>query len=32
MDKFKEIRPIALGLVIKDNKLLVSEGFDKVKN
>lgn len=32
MDKFKEIRPIALGLVIEDNKLLVSEGFDKVKN
>ena len=32
MDKFKEIRPIALGLAIKDNKLLVSEGFDKVKN
>ena len=32
MDKFKEIRPIVLGLVIKDNKLLVSEGFDKVKN
>ena len=32
MDKFKEIRPIALVLVIKDNKLLVSEGFDKVKN
>ena len=32
MDKFKEIRPIALGLAIKKNKLLVSEGFDKVKN
>ena len=32
MDKFKEIRPIALGLAIKDNRLLVSEGFDKVKN
>ena len=32
MDKFKEIRPIALGLAVKDNKLLVSEGFDKVKN
>lgn len=32
MDKFKEIRPIALGLSIKNNKLLVSEGFDKVKN
>lgn len=32
MDKFKEIRPIALGLAIKDNKILVSEGFDKVKH
>ena len=32
MDKFKEIRPIALGLAIKNNKLLVSEGIDKVKN
>ena len=32
MDKFKEIRPIALGLAIKNNKLLVSEGFDKMKN
>ena len=32
MDKFKEIRPIALGLAVKNNKLLVSEGFDKVKN
>jgi len=32
MDKFKEIRPIALGLAIKDNKVLVSEGYDKVKD
>ena len=32
MDKFKEIRPIALGLAIKDGKVLVSEGYDKVKN
>ena len=32
MDKFKEIRPIALGLAIKNKKLLVSEGFDKVRN
>lgn len=31
MNKFKEIRPIVLGLVVKDNKLLVSEGFDNVK-
>lgn len=32
MDKFKEIRPIVLGLAIQDNKLLVNEGFDNVKN
>lgn len=32
MNKFEEIRPIVLGLAIKDNKLLVSEGFDKIKN
>ena len=31
MNKFKEIRPIALGLAIRDGKLLVSEGYDKVK-
>lgn len=31
MNKFKEIRPIVLGLAIKDNKLLVSEGFNNVK-
>lgn len=31
MDKFKEIRPIVLGLAVKNNKLLVSEGFDHVK-
>lgn len=31
MNKFKEIRPVVLGLAIKDNKLLVSEGFDNVK-
>ena len=31
MNKFKEIRPIVLGLAIKNNKLLVSEGFDTVK-
>lgn len=31
MNKFKEIRPIVLGLAMKDNKLLVSEGFDNVK-
>lgn len=32
MDKFKEIRPIVLGIVKKDNKILVSEGYDKIKN
>ena len=32
MDKFKEIRPIVLGIVKKENKILVSEGYDKVKN
>ena len=32
MDKFKEIRPIVLGLAIRDNKLLVGEGFDDVRN
>ena len=29
MDKYTEIRPIALGLAIKNNKLLVEEKFDK---
>ena len=32
MNKFKEIRPIVLGLATKNNKLLVGEGFDNVKN
>jgi len=32
MDKFKEIRPIVLGLAIRNNKLLVCEGFDSIKN
>lgn len=31
MDKFKEIRPIVLGIVRRGNKILVSEGYDKVK-
>lgn len=31
MDKFKEIRPIVLGIAQKDNKILVSEGYDKIK-
>ena len=32
MDKFKEIRPVALGLIQKENKILVNEGYDKIKN
>ena len=32
MNKFKEIRPIVLGLAIKNGKLLVSEGYDNIKN
>ena len=32
MDKFKEIRPIVLGIVKRDNKILVSKGYDKGKN
>ena len=31
MDKFKEIRPVVLGLVRRNNKILVSEGHDKNK-
>lgn len=31
MDKFKEIRPIVLGLVRNGNKLLVSKGYDELK-
>lgn len=31
MDKFKEIRPIVLGVVRNGNKLLVSKGYDKTK-
>lgn len=30
MNKYKEIRPIVLGLAIKNNKILVQEGFDKI--
>ena len=32
MNKFKEIRPIVLGVAMRDGKLLVEEGFDKIKN
>lgn len=31
MDKFKEIRPVVLGMVKRGNKILVSEGYDKIK-
>lgn len=31
MDKFKEIRPIALGVAVRDGKILASRGYDKVK-
>lgn len=32
MDKFKEIRPIVLGIVKRNNKILVSKGYDKIKD
>ena len=32
MNKNEKIRPIALGIAIKNNKLLVNEGYDKVKD
>ena len=32
MNKFKQIRPIVLGVITKDNKILVNEGYDEVKN
>lgn len=32
MDKFKEIRPIVLGIVKRDDRILVSKGYDKIKN
>ena len=31
MNKFKQIRPIVLGVITKDNKILVNEGYDEVK-
>ena len=30
MDKFKEIRPVVLGIVKRQNKLLVNRGYDEV--
>lgn len=32
MDKFKEIRPIVLGVAINNGRLLVSQGYDSKKN
>lgn len=32
MNKFKEIRPVVLGIAKRNNKILVSEGHDEVKN
>lgn len=32
MDKFKEIRPIVLGIAKNNNRLLVSKGYDSVKD
>lgn len=32
MNKFKEIRPIVLGMVKRNNKILVGKGYDKVKS
>ncbi len=32
MDKFKEIRPIVLGVIKRGNKLLVSKGYNKANN
>ena len=31
MDKFKEIRPVVLGVLRRGDKILVSIGHDKVK-
>lgn len=31
MDKFKGIRPITLGIVVREGKILASEGYDAVK-
>ncbi len=31
MDKFKEIRPIVLGIAKRNNKILVGKGYDRVK-
>lgn len=32
MDKFKEIRPVVLGIAKRGNKILVSKGYDKIKD
>ena len=31
MDKFKEIRPVVLGIAMHNEKILVSKGYDKIK-
>lgn len=32
MDKFKEIRPIALGIAVRNGKILASRGYDEIKD
>ena len=32
MDKFKEIRPVALGIAVRDGKILASRGYDEIKD
>ncbi len=32
MDKYKEIRPIVLGMLKRNNKILVTEGYDNIKD
>ena len=32
MDKYKEIRPIALGVIVKDGKILAENCYDEVKD
>ena len=32
MDKFKQIRPVVLGIAKNRNRILVSKGYDKVKD
>ena len=32
MNKFKQIRPVVLGVITKDNKILVNKGYDEISN